>query len=171
MNKKLLGAKSKARKSRRILSGQTVIKKALISKRYAKDVNKTIARDNKRSRKSVKQTKPEQKISLILIKHHIKFEREYKILGMFFDFYIHGNEGIADCLLEVDGEYWHCKDVDDHDLQLWQLSRKINDIYKNSIAVAKEVRLIRVWAEDIEENKIIELIQNNGNNKISMQNM
>lgn len=75
---------------------------------------------------------------------------------MFYDFMIDLGEKKA--LIEVHGTYWHVRDIPDDLLKVWQIDRKINDIYKRAIAQTKNMTLIVIWEDRVNENKIIDAI-------------
>lgn len=61
-------------------------------------------------------------------------------------------------LIEVDGIYWHGKGVKDDKLNETQTKSRINDKFKNAIAEQNNIKLIRIWEDEITEEKVEELL-------------
>lgn len=90
-------------------------------------------------------TKPENKIFDILTKQKIDFYAQYKFKDRFFDFAIPSKK----ILIEVDGIYWHGKNIPDQELNETQLHTRENDKYKNMIVENSDWKLIRIWEDEI----------------------
>jgi G:T-mismatch repair DNA endonuclease (very short patch repair protein)/endogenous inhibitor of DNA gyrase (YacG/DUF329 family) len=62
-----------------------------------------------------------------------------------FDFYIPE----WNMLIEVDGEYWHGKDIKTGDLNKQQWNTRKNDRLKNYLAKKQDYKLLRLWSLEI----------------------
>jgi very-short-patch-repair endonuclease len=98
---------------------------------------------------SVNQTKPETEVFSILTKYNIEFESQYKFRNRYFDFAIPSKK----ILIEVDGVYWHGKNLTDIELNESQLRTRNNDIYKNMLVESSDWKLIRIWEDEIQDFK------------------
>lgn len=120
---------------------------------------------------SRKATKPELMVARILKKNKIAFKREFEVLKKYFDFYLID----YNILIECDGIYWHDKSGVSE--QLMHIQNRVNDIVKNALAAAKEIPLIRVWEDEIDEAKLIAEInrlyseQSNHVDQIELKNL
>ena len=94
-----------------------------------------------------KQTKPEIEVFEILTNNKIIFETQYEFKGRYFDFAIPSKK----ILLEVDGVYWHGKDVSDNELNETQQRTRENDKYKNILVESSDWTLIRIWEDEIKK--------------------
>lgn len=92
-------------------------------------------------------TKPEIEVFDILTKNNIIFEIQYEFRGRYFDFAIPSKK----ILLEVDGVYWHGKNVSDNDLNETQRRSRENDKYKNMLVESSDWTLIRIWEDEIND--------------------
>lgn len=72
----------------------------------------------------------------------------------FYDFYLPK----YDALIEVDGVYWHGKNLDYNDLNSTQKHTRNNDIVKNALAKEHNYKLIRVWEDEIDNFDVNKLI-------------
>lgn len=133
-------------------------KKTKFKERLITNFNKSVSIEKKKdTRANITATKPEEKVKEILKVHGIKFEQEYEILGKFYDFYLpKQSEEENDILIEVDGVYWHGKDQED--LTMRQTKQRIEDFYKASIAMIKQIPLIRIWEDEIFEEELLKEI-------------
>lgn len=91
-------------------------------------------------------TKPEIEVFDILTKHNIEFQTQYEFMGRYFDFAIPSKK----ILIEVDGVYWHGKDLKDNELNETQQRTRENDIYKNMLVESSDWTLIRIWEDEIQ---------------------
>lgn len=91
-------------------------------------------------------TKPELAVRGILINHNIEFQTQYEFKGRYFDFAI----PLKKILIEVDGIYWHGKDLKDIELNETQQRTRENDIYKNMLVESSDWTLIRIWEDEIQ---------------------
>lgn len=107
---------------------------------------------------SFKNTKPELETKAILNKYGIKFEMQKRINSnngiKYYDFYLPD----YNLLIEVDGIFYHGKNIKDEDLKydIQKQCRK-NDKYKNKLALEKGFTLLRVWQDEL--NKLDEYCQ------------
>jgi len=92
-------------------------------------------------------TKPELEVFDILTKNKIVFETQYEFRGRYFDFAIPSKK----ILLEVDGVYWHGKNVSDNELNETQQRTRENDKYKNMLVESSDWTLIRIWEDEIKK--------------------
>jgi very-short-patch-repair endonuclease len=91
-------------------------------------------------------TKPEMKVFDILTNNKIIFETQYNFRGRYFDFAIPSRK----ILLEIDGVYWHGKNVSDDKLNETQQRTRANDVYKNILVELSDWTLIRIWEDEID---------------------
>lgn len=99
-------------------------------------------------------TKPELKIQNILKNLEIDYKPHYTICNRVYDIYIE-NKNI---LIEVDGNYWHGKGLRDDQLNETQKRSRINDKLKNKIAIDNNIKLIRIWEDEITEENVKKLL-------------
>jgi len=100
-----------------------------------------------------KNTKIEKKIALLLIESGVKFETQYDIFyekNKFksYDFYLKD----LNLLIEADGDYWHGNPKKYNDLNLLneiQKNNKLNDEFKNKLALDNHYNIIRFWECEI----------------------
>jgi G:T-mismatch repair DNA endonuclease (very short patch repair protein) len=90
-------------------------------------------------------TKPEMLVYKILKQHEIDFIQQYEFKGRYFDFAIPSKK----ILIEVDGIYWHGKNLNDNELNESQLRTRENDLYKNKLVELSDWKLIRIWEDEI----------------------
>lgn len=62
-----------------------------------------------------------------------------------FDFYI----PLSNTLIEIDGTYWHGKGLKINELNNTQRKNRINDRIKNKLAKDKNMKLIRIWTDEM----------------------
>lgn len=94
-----------------------------------------------------KDTLPERLVAEILDKHNIKYTCQFLIEDKSYDFHIVD----TNILIEVDGLYWHGKNVSDDELNSVQKINRHNDLIKNELAKRLNYRLIRIWEDEIIE--------------------
>jgi very-short-patch-repair endonuclease len=92
-----------------------------------------------------KPTKPERLFAKILKELKIKYRTQEIVGGKIFDFYLVDSNTLA----EVDGDYWHGKDVSLTERNGMQVLAKRNDSEKNVIAKGYKYGLFRVWESDL----------------------
>lgn len=90
-------------------------------------------------------TKPEMLVYEILKQHKIDFIQQYEFRGRYFDFAI----PVKKILIEVDGVYWHGKNLNDNELNESQLRTRENDLYKNKLVESSDWKLVRIWEDEI----------------------
>ena len=105
-------------------------------------------------RDSSKTTTPERLVHSILAKMGIVFETEFRIENKYYDVYI----PTLNLLIEIDGKYWHGKDVEFTKKSRMQKRAYKNDLYKDGLATSRGYKLVRVWEGEITIDKIKELI-------------
>jgi very-short-patch-repair endonuclease len=101
-------------------------------------------------------TVPEIKIKNILKKHNIEFISPFVLENKIFDLYIPKNN----LIIEVDGCYWHSKNVKLDDMDEQQSRRWKNDRYKDNLANKKGYKLMRIWEDEINVTDVLERIYN-----------
>ena len=92
-------------------------------------------------------TKPEQLVYQLLLDNNINFIFQFEFKGRYFDFAIPSKK----ILLEVDGVYWHGKNVSDNELNESQQRTRENDKYKNMLVESSDWTLIRIWEDEIKD--------------------
>ena len=92
----------------------------------------------------------EKEVDRILDKLNINHIREYKIENGCYDFYL----PIYNILLEVDGNYWHGKNIEFNKMNKIQQNVHSKDIIKNEIAKRNGYILYRIWEDEINEETI-----------------
>jgi G:T-mismatch repair DNA endonuclease (very short patch repair protein) len=100
-------------------------------------------------------TKPEIKFKEILEKLDIKFIQNFKFKYNHYDFYL--NE--LNILVEIDGTYWHGKDLEWEQLNSTQKKSRKNDIKKNQVCLENDQLLLRLWEDELEEENIIKKLK------------
>lgn len=111
-----------------------------------------------------KVTKPQKIFTALCIKHKIAYQRQYYLRGKFYDFYLPQ----YDVLVEVDGIYWHGKGLKHAQRTLMQQKNYINDIYKDTLAKIKKIKLYRFWQGEISDSCIRKIL--NENTKLESKN-
>ncbi len=96
-------------------------------------------------------TKPELKFAEKLKEYNIDYCIQYWIewkrgWKKFYDFYLPN----IDTLIEIDGTYWHGKNLNDDQLNETQTHTRNNDKIKNELALSQNYKLIRIWADEID---------------------
>lgn len=99
-------------------------------------------------------TSPEIKLENILNKLNIQYVYGYPLKNKIYDFYIPDKN----LLIEVDGIYWHGKDIPFSQLTPMHKKIYLNDIEKNKIAKKFGYILKRIWENDVEENYVSKYI-------------
>lgn len=92
-----------------------------------------------------KNTKPELDIKQYLDTENINYIQQYPISGSHYDFYL----PCCNILIEVDGCYWHGKNLNDNELNEQQKNTRKNDYKKNSLAKQHNIMLLRIWEDEI----------------------
>lgn len=92
-------------------------------------------------------TKPEKQVYAILQKYDFQVIPQYEFRGRYFDFALPEKK----ILIEVDGTYWHGKDLADNELNESQQRTRENDIYKNGLVESSDWTLIRIWDNEIDK--------------------
>lgn len=115
-------------------------------------------------------TRPELKFSKYLIKNEIQFKTQFNIpwkcgWKKWFDFYLPE----INTLIEVDGTYWHGKNLEDGQLNNQQIRTRENDKLKNQLALDRDYKLIRIWEDEIDDFNF-ELLKGNYENLRKIDN-
>jgi len=119
------------------------------------NVNRSMLAAKKRSYTN---TKPELEFAALLSLNNIEYNTQQKISWKhgwwkFYDFYIPEKN----ILVEVDGTYWHGKNLKDNELDVRQIHTRKNDLIKNDLAIKRGYTLIRIWSDEIQTFKIEQL--------------
>jgi len=134
-----------------IANGRKTFQKRLLDPKYKQEhVHKILCSGNTHD------TKPEKEVRTILELTGIKYIRQYQVKDKVFDFYIPS----LNLLIEVDGVYWHGKDLTEETMNSMQKKHKINDNKKNDLARSEGYNLERVWEDETEKNAVTERIMN-----------
>ena len=104
--------------------------------------------------KGSKDTSPELLTQKYLRELGIKFTTQYELSGKFYDIYIPSKN----LLIEVDGDYWHGKDIDYPDKSKMQKRSFVNDRTKDGLATINGFGIVRIWESEITLEKVKELI-------------
>lgn len=104
--------------------------------------------------KKSKNTTPERKVQNILKELKIKFTTQHEVGGKFYDIYIPSKN----VLIEVDGDYWHGKDIEYLDKNKVQKKAFVNDLNKDGIATLHGYTLFRIWESEITKGKIKKML-------------
>ena len=104
-----------------------------------------------KTKHKVKGTKPEKEFENLLIFHNINYIFQYSLQWMlgwkkWYDFYLPE----YNTLVEVDGTYWHGKDLTDIQLNEQQKQTRSNDQLKNDLAIKQGFHLVRIWSDEIQ---------------------
>jgi G:T-mismatch repair DNA endonuclease (very short patch repair protein) len=100
-------------------------------------------------------TKPEIKFKEILNELNIKYIQNFKFKYNHYDFYL--NE--LNILVEIDGNYWHGKNLEWGELNKTQQKSRKNDLKKNQTCLDTNQPLIRFWEDEINKENIINKIE------------
>ena len=87
---------------------------------------------------------------------NIEFITPFVLENKIFDLYIPK----YNVIIEVDGCYWHSKNVQINDMNKQQLRRWKNDRFKENLLNKHGYKLIRVWEDEINGNTLTERIYN-----------
>ena len=96
-------------------------------------------------------TNPEIRVETILIDLGEDYQYGYAMDGKIYDFYLPQRK----LLLEVDGTYWHAKDLEFNEMDETQRAIWRNDLKKVDIAHRNGYNLVRIWEDEITKEKVI----------------
>lgn len=111
-------------------------------------------------------TKPQKIFIALCQRHKVVYQRQYYLCGKFYDFYLPQ----YNVLVEVDGTYWHGKGLKHAQRSLMQQKNYINDIYKNTLAKVRNIKLYRFWQGQITNNSIKKILSENKKLEIKKPN-
>lgn len=120
-------------------------KVGVYSDEYIEKIRIAVVRQYKEGRTKKINTKPEREFKQKLKEFGIEYEQSYYLNKKIFDFYLKN----YNTLVEIDGIYWHGKNVKDKDLNETQLKNKINDKAKNKLAKENNMNILRFWEGEI----------------------
>ena len=86
-------------------------------------------------------TAPERQVKAILERLDIKYQQQFPLRRKFYDFYLPD----YNVLLEVDGVYWHGKNLTFEEKSPVQKRSHRNDEYKDALAKIYGFTLLRIW--------------------------
>jgi very-short-patch-repair endonuclease len=122
---------------------------------------KCLCRNNNKTGKTFNKkinTKPEIKFAKILQKLNIQYIQSYtlpyKKSYKVYDFYIPSKN----LLVEIDGIYWHAKNIKKSDMNEVQKHNKNNDLLKNKLAKTNGYNLFRLWSDEITYENVMEML-------------
>jgi very-short-patch-repair endonuclease len=96
-------------------------------------------------------TNPEIRVETILVELGEDYQYGYAVDGKIYDFYLPQRK----LLLEVDGTYWHAKDLEFNEMDETQRAVWRNDLKKVDIAHRNGYNLVRIWEDEITKEKVI----------------
>jgi very-short-patch-repair endonuclease len=110
------------------------------------------------SKHKIKGTKPELEFKLLLENNKINYIFQYAVQWKngwkkWYDFYIPA----INTLIEIDGTYWHGKNLLDEQLNNQQHQTRLNDNVKDELAKTNNYSLIRIWSDEITNFKFNKL--------------
>ena len=122
------------------------------SKEHIEKLKKQLAINRRERLTSGKMSKPERIMQEILDGIGIDYTYQYELSGFFYDFYIPSKN----LLIEVDGDFWHCKPGTKHEIPVMkeQITNTANDKKKTAIVYANGYTLLRFWESDIHSNRL-----------------
>lgn len=122
------------------------------SKEHIEKLKKQLAINRRERLTSGKMSKPERIMQEILEANGIPYTYQHELSGFFYDFIIQG----TNILIEVDGDFWHCKPGSPYEEPKMpeQIKNMANDKKKTAIAYANGYKLLRFWESDIESNRL-----------------
>jgi len=107
-----------------------------------------------------KGTKPELAFARLLEEYKIEYKFQFYVpwkkgWKKWYDFYLVD----YNTLVEVDGIYWHGKDLKTSQLNEQQWNTRKNDRLKNYLAKKRGYKLIRIWSSEIDSLSYNELLK------------
>lgn len=122
------------------------------SPEHREQMKKQLAINRRERLTSGKMSKPERIMQEILDGIGIDYTYQYELSGFFYDFYIPSKN----LLIEVDGDFWHCKPGTKHEIPVMkeQITNTANDKKKTAIVYANGYTLLRFWESDIHINRL-----------------
>jgi very-short-patch-repair endonuclease len=121
------------------------------SEEHKKIMLETLARNRKEILKG-NPSKLEYTFASILESLNVEFTHQYHVDGFEYDFYIPS----INTLMEIDGDYWHANPIKYTEDTLNNMQKKNLglDKLKNQLAESKGYKLIRLWENDIVNNRL-----------------
>jgi len=122
------------------------------SPEHREQMKKQLAINRRERLTSGKMSKPERLMEDILKSHGIEYVYQQEVSGFFYDFYIPSKN----ILIEVDGDFWHCKPGSPYETPKMpeQVKNVVNDKKKTTVACSNNYTLIRFWESDIQDNRL-----------------
>ena len=100
-------------------------------------------------------TSPERKFSEMLDKIKEPYKYGFYLEGKLYDFYIPRKNR----LIEIDGSYWHGKNLKLKQRNDVQRRNYYNDKLKNKIALTNGYSIVRIWDDELKEENVSKYIQ------------
>jgi len=122
------------------------------SAEHRERMNKQLAINRRERLTSGKMSKPERIMGEILQSCGTDYIYQHEVSGFFYDFYVKDKN----ILIEVDGDFWHCKPNTKYESPIMEEQRKnlVNDKKKTAIAYSNGYTLLRFWESDIQKNPL-----------------
>jgi very-short-patch-repair endonuclease len=122
------------------------------SPEHREQMKKQLAINRRERLTSGKMSKPERLMEDILKSNGIDYVYQHEVSGFFYDFYIPSKN----ILIEVDGDFWHCKPGTKYETPITEEQTKnaVNDKKKTAIAYSNSYTLLRFWESDIQDNRL-----------------
>ena len=105
-------------------------------------------------------TQPELMFKEILEENSILFNYQKSVSWKhgwkkWYDFYLPE----FNLLVEIDGTYWHGKEVETKELNKQQWKTRLNDKFKNILAKSRGYKLLRIWSDEINNLNLKEILK------------
>lgn len=122
------------------------------SPEHREKMKKQLAINRRERLTSGKMSKPEKIMQDMLESNGIDYQYQHELSGFFYDFYIPSKN----LLIEVDGDFWHCKPNTKYENPVIEEQTKnvVNDKKKTAIAYSNGYNLLRFWESDIQNNRL-----------------
>lgn len=122
------------------------------SPEHREQMKKQLAVNRRERLTSGKMSKPEKLMQDMLESNGIDYQYQHELSGFFYDFYIPSKN----LLIEVDGDFWHCKPNTKYQNPVMEEQTKnvVNDKKKTAIAYSNGYTLLRFWESDIQNNRL-----------------
>ena len=151
ISKKLTG-KSKSNEHKKNLSKTAIIRWSNQDERdkQSEKLIKRLIKNNYRNKKTKLESTFENILNSLSLVIDIDYTYQHQISSAIFDFLIINKNVI----IEVDGDFHHCNPNSTHKIPIYPIQIKTvgNDIRKNRIAEDNNIKLLRFWEMDINNN-------------------
>jgi len=142
---KIIGLNQSLEKRKKISEKMT---NRIVSEKTKKKMSDNAIKRIQNNKVKFKDTKPELEVERILKDNDINYIKQFRLGNRLFDFHLSD----YNTLIEVDGNYWHSKNIKDEDI-IYKVQKNIRKIdkLKDSIASDNEYNLIRVWEDELNQ--------------------